>query len=244
MPPKKKKKAPGVTVKQHRAEKQRQRTIDQSIKQIEYKPAGFLTSSEFSVKAGVSPAAITLARQAGAFSVNNMRWVKLEGKRKSLYIHWDSEGPGFIRNRPVDKWPDWFVDENEIQQLNEDHDPTHPKHRDTGSGIAAPMGTVVVTDLNSAKLREKQLAIRAKELELQKANNEVIGLHEVAELLTEIAINTRQTLLAIGPKVAPLLAAERTHRGCLDILQKEIEKALTGLSKLGEFTKGKTNGNG
>lgn len=228
------------TIAQHRKEKQMKRSIDQNIKTIEYKPSGFLPSGEFATKAGVSPSSITKARQAGAFPSNNMRWVKQKGIRKSLYIHWDSEGPKYIRTRPVEYWPDWFKDEQEIQELNIKTEATSEKP--TGSGIGTPMGTVVVTDIHSAKLRKEMLAIKAKELELQKASNEVIEIHEVESLLIEIATNTRQSLLAIGPKAAPKLAASSSHRVCLEIIQGEVEKVLTGLSKLTAYAGEKTNG--
>lgn len=229
--------------KKRRASKQKaiQKTIDDNIKTVGFMPKGFLNSKDFAEKAGVVPSAITQHRQNGLFSLNNLRYVKLEGKKRQLCIHWDCEGPTFIKSRPYEKWPAWYKESEEVQALQMETVDTEAPARNTtsGSGRRSATSNIAVIDLNSAKVREKQLSIHAKELELQKAQNEVIELHEVADLLQEVATELRQSLLAIGPRIAPLVAAENTPHKCLKIVEDEITAELTALSKFEDFLEGK-----
>lgn len=229
--------------KKRRAKKQKtiQKTIDDNIKTLEYMPKGFINSQQFAEKAGVVPSTITQHRQNGLFSLNNLRYVKLEGRKRQLCIHWDSEGPTFIKSRPYEKWPDWYKESEEVKalQLETSSNEITQQANTAGSGRRSATSNIAVIDLNSAKVREKQLSIHAKELELQKAQNEVIELHEVADVLQEVATELRQALLAIGPRIAPLVAAENTPHKCLAIIEDEITAELTTLSKFDDFVEGK-----
>lgn len=224
-----KKKAPeGPPAKKH--------AVDLNIKTVTQVPAGYVPAKTFASKCGISQAGLTQARQAGKFASNSIRYIKREKQRAQLYYHWDSLGPEFIRTRPHSRWPEWFKEEEAKlgKVLSGEHEAAAGANP-TGSGIETKMASAAVYDLNSAKFRTEQIKIEKQELELQAAKNQVLDIEEIVSLFTEVGMDIKQSLLAIAPRVAPLVAAETSPHKCLKILEDEISLGLKGVESLAEY---------
>lgn len=207
-----------------------------NIKTITIIPPGFIGAREFAQKCGISPGGLTHAKNAGKFSSVNMRWVKFPGKREQLFFNWEACGPSFIRQRPRENWPEWFQ-ESEAKALAALESDSHAGRggEPMGTGSTTQMAPVAVVDLNSAKLKEAQLNIQKKELELQKAKNEVLDIEEVEDVIDEVTNALRQAMLAVSPRVSPLVAAENSPHKCLKILDDEIHRACECLGSLQRY---------
>lgn len=211
-----------------------------NIKTVTVIPQGFISAKAFATKCGVSQSGLTQARQAGKFAANSMRYIKPEKQRAQIYYHWDSLGPEFIRSRPRSRWPKWFIkaEADAAVAVTGEHEAAQGGNP-TGTGMLTKMGTTVVTDLNSAKLQSEKLKIERQELELLVAKNAVLDMEEVAGLFAEVGMAIKQSLLAIAPRVAPLVAAENVPHKCLKILEEEITKALKNIDTLKDFVEDK-----
>jgi len=85
------------------------------------------------------------------------------------------------------------------------------------------------------KLHREQLAIDKAEMEMKIARGHLLEIDTVGAILSTIAIETRQALLAIPARVGPLVAAEKDPVKVLKMLDEEIAQALENLGKLFEI---------
>jgi transcriptional regulator with AAA-type ATPase domain len=83
-----------------------------------------------------------------------------------------------------------------------------------------------------AKERKDLAAAEKAELELLKLKGNLIEVAIVSELLKDVAINTRQQLFSMVPRVvADMISKKPDVQRYTQILEKAITKALKGLSK-------------
>jgi len=211
-----------------------------NIRTVATVPTGFVAAKEFAKKAGVSAAAVTIAKNSGKFSSLNLRWVKFKGQSPRLYIHWEAEGPGYLRNRPREKWPEWFeVEESQRALQTSGENEAAPNGEPTGTGIDTKSAAVAVVDKHSADLRKSQLQIEKLELELQISKNNSLDINEVEAVLSGIAKSIVNGLTALCERSAPLVAAEKDVHTCRGILIEERDRTLEELAQIEDFLKGK-----
>lgn len=109
------------------------------------------------------------------------------------------------------------------------------RHRPTPSPSGLPATeTPDGSDYSLNQIREKKerLAVEKADLELKIARGKVLDVETVAGFLSTVAIETRQALLAIPPRVAPLVAAERDPVVVARLLESELYQALENLAKI------------
>lgn len=193
------------------------------IKIISSIPPGFVSLETFAERSGVGKPSISKARGKGKFPVETMRWVK-DGKttRPRLYLHWELAGVPYVIGRGRDNWPEGFTPPEDYTQ---DVAPNQ------GAGQYGHQKAVQVVDLNSAKLRKEQLIIQEKELNLQKARNEVVDMDEVITILQSVATETRQGFQAIKARNKKILAAEPDSHKIDNILDREFNQLADELEK-------------
>ncbi len=80
--------------------------------------------------------------------------------------------------------------------------------------------------------------IKKRELELLKANNDVLSIEEVVETLEDLGATIKGQLLAIPPRLAPTLAAEKNVQTIHRMLEQEIIATLKILSDLDLYSEG------
>ena len=192
------------------------------IKTVSTQPPGFVSRAEFAKECGVTPVSVTRAKQAGKFDIQNLRWLKRSSGQKTLLISWRGEGPRYIMSRPREKWPVDFVPPEED---------IFDESAGTGAGQSTPGSALAITNIGNAKLREAQLKIEKAELDLQKGRNQVIDIEEVAGLWREIAMDVRQKVLAIPPRISSVLAAEDDPHDLQEMLEEALLEALTMLER-------------
>lgn len=88
---------------------------------------------------------------------------------------------------------------------------------------------------NAVKIHREKLAVEKAEMELKLARGLLLEVEEVSIFLSTLSVETRQALLAIPPRIAPLVAAEKDTTIILHLLETEITQALEGLGKLATF---------
>ena len=89
-------------------------------------------------------------------------------------------------------------------------------------------GTVI--DLEDARKRKLGAEARLAEIELQKAEEEIISVDSHSEVIGKIADVVRGRISAIPSKTAPALALESKQTVCKEIVEHEIENASKKLS--------------
>lgn len=203
------------------------------IKLLKSVPKGFLSLNSFAEKCGVSKQAIQQAKASGKIQTKNMRWVRNSARladknqRAKLYIHWENEGHTYILNRPPDQWPDGYEPPDRFlqgggQELGKNTEQTRGLDTD-------------IVNTNQSRLRKDLLEIQKREIELQISKNRLIEIEEVAGLLREIAVQTRQSMLAIIPRCGPIYAAETDQHKIMTHLEREIKEAIAGLEDLENY---------
>ena len=85
---------------------------------------------------------------------------------------------------------------------------------------------------NAAKLQREQLAAKKAELEYRIARGLVMNSENVAGFLYTMAVEVRQALDSIIPKIAPIIAAERDTMVVTRIMEKEFTEVLSRLAKV------------
>lgn len=204
------------------------------LRKVKSRPAGYLTSEEFGAEVGHVPQTIMYAFRRGRFSVDKLLWWD-KGGQKALLIHEDqisfyrancrSSKPGpKPRNAKKPAAPQLVEPKYDVEQFEDSADFGRLADRDPFS----------IYDPQLVKLYKEQLAVQKAKLELQKAQNKLLDSSEVAALWSSLAVQIRQSVLAIVPRLAARLAAETDAHKCRVMLQKEITEALTELSKFGE----------
>ena len=68
-------------------------------------------------------------------------------------------------------------------------------------------------------------------LDYEERSDKLVDAEEVARAITTMAMGTRDGLLAIPSRVAPILAAETDERQVYQILYEEIRRTLSYLSQ-------------
>lgn len=90
-------------------------------------------------------------------------------------------------------------------------------------------GTVI--DLEDARKRKLGAEARLAEIELQKAEEEIISVDAHSEVIGKIADVVRGRLTAIPSKTAPALALENKQTVCKEIVEHEIRECLQEVSR-------------
>ena len=96
-----------------------------------------------------------------------------------------------------------------------------------------------VEHIGDIKIQKEKLLIEQKTLELQKAKNEVITASRVEEVMTNMGIMIKQSLLSFISRVAPLMAAEDNVVEIIKILEKEIKYTLDNIVDINALVKRK-----
>jgi len=211
---------------------------------INTQPEQYVTVKEFCDRCQVTPGAVSQAKSAGLIRKSSLRWMRKQGQKPIALINWEAEGAAFIRRMRPEKWPQWF-----IKEQNPGFDPTAggrrpkfipPKDPDEDEE-PGEMGSAAegIYDLATAKLRKEKLAIAKADLELQQSRGLLVEVEVVGDFLRSIAIETRGTLMAMAPRLAPLLAAEKDGRKIAAIMEREISAALEPLAELERYGHGK-----
>jgi hypothetical protein len=82
----------------------------------------------------------------------------------------------------------------------------------------------------SRAIREAYLARLAK-LDYEERSGKLVDAEEVASAITTMTMGTRDGLLAIPSRIAPILAAETDEHQVYQILDEEIRRTLGSLSE-------------
>lgn len=118
-------------------------------------------------------------------------------------------------------------------------DPPPPSTK-TGNlhGSNAPTegeGDRPVNHLARAKLRREQLAVERAELDLQVARNQLIAVGDVEELLASVAVEVRQSVISLAPRLGPLLAAMTDPAEVTEALDRELRATLEALQRIERY---------
>jgi phage terminase Nu1 subunit (DNA packaging protein) len=94
----------------------------------------------------------------------------------------------------------------------------------------AMLGALV--DVDEAEARRRKLAAEAglAELQLRKANGEVVAIADAQKAWSQMVGAARAKLLSIPTKLAPLLAVETSELVCQAAIEAAVHEALTELS--------------
>ena len=91
-------------------------------------------------------------------------------------------------------------------------------------------GTVI--DLEDARKRKLGAEARLAEIELKKAEEQIISVDSHAEVIGKIGDLVRGRLTAIPSKTAPSLALEQKQVVCKEIVEHEIRECLSELARV------------
>lgn len=216
---------------------------DPNIKYVMNPPPGFVDMAEFAKRTNCGITKIRTDRQKGVFPYVSLRWVKVRKARRPVaYIDWPREGNKYISTLPPERWPLGFNpgEEVEVDRTTKQPGksvttpPPPPPEKSTVQETTENAGGVVAS-IAAAKLKQAQLDIEKRRLELAKANNEVLEVEVVANLLESVAATVKATLLAIPPRLAPILAAEDDVPTVYSMIEQEVHAVLEGLQDLEKF---------
>ena len=85
-------------------------------------------------------------------------------------------------------------------------------------------------DINESKSKKLRMEAAQAELNYRARLGELVEVTQVEKEAFELARMTRDKLLQIPDRLAPLIAAERNETKCFKMLQEEIIEALKNLS--------------
>lgn len=86
------------------------------------------------------------------------------------------------------------------------------------------------------KIQNERVKALKSKLELQQARGEVISIAKNEELLKQIAVTVKQSILAIPDRLAPQLVGESDVRKIRTVLGRELREALSSLAKMSKIT--------
>lgn len=109
--------------------------------------------------------------------------------------------------------------------------------RSDGLSDQSEQNPFLLDDLAEVKLLKEQIETRRKQLELMKAGNQLIEHAKAASLWRDIAVQTRQNILSVVPRLAVKLANESDVHKCSEFLKRELIDALTDLSTIDDLYK-------
>lgn len=95
-----------------------------------------------------------------------------------------------------------------------------------------------VENLAAVKAKLEKVKLQKAEQELAVAQNKLLPVEVVGELLQSVAVAVRQAVLAIPPRCGPVLAAEMDQHKTITYLDKELRAALEGLAQLEQYMDG------
>lgn len=191
-----------------------------------------MTSAEFAAEVGHAPQTVMYAFRRGRFASTKLLWWN-KGGQKALLIHKD-QLPFYRANCRIDKpGPKPRKAKPKVTPTPTFEDDTE-SFEDGNEFRLVDRDPFEIHDPQLVKLYKDQLAVQRARLELQKAQNQLLDASEVASLWSGLAVQIRQSMLAIVPRLAARLAAEPDAHKCRVMLQSEITEALMELSKFGE----------
>lgn len=204
---------------------------------VSERPDGYLTSHEFAAVVGHTPQTVMYAYRRGRFKRGKLLWWAKPGSaQEALLIPEDQIQPYKANCRLSKPGP-----KSKKQATVAIPDPSNES-----SGIKlrpiteeeyerlADRDPMEINDPVLVKLLNEQLKAKRAKLELQRAQNELLDVSTVADEWSMLAIQIRQSILSIIPRVAPRVAAEKDLHKCREILQVEFNDALSELSNFGE----------
>lgn len=96
--------------------------------------------------------------------------------------------------------------------------------------VRAAVSSTSPADLDEARARKTSAQAQLAEIELQRERGEVVPILEVADAVGVEYAAVRSRLLAIPPKLAPLMVNTQTARESRELLEQAIHEALSELS--------------
>ena len=87
-------------------------------------------------------------------------------------------------------------------------------------------------DLNTAKTLETQYKAALRKLEYEEKNGELVSISKLVKVADAAGRQIKEQCLAIADRCSPLVAAENDQFICKQILLKEINYILDGISKM------------
>ena len=87
-------------------------------------------------------------------------------------------------------------------------------------------------DLNTAKTLETQYKAALRKLEYEEKNQELVSISKLVKVADAAGRQIKEQCLAIADRCSPLVAAENDQFICKQILLKEINYILDGISKM------------
>jgi len=209
-------------------------------------PEGWVGLNDFAAAAGVSPIAITGAKQTGQIAPDQMVWVDFDGKydkQPRLYLSKDSFRSyilGIDRSKlNTTKITELFG--SDMFHLAPVKPPAAAKKlggRPKGSKNSSSgpgMTKRSFSSLNDAKLAKIEGDIYKNDLETRELLNTSIPIEVVKQVMLQAAITTRQRLYAMIAKLESVLAVINTSHDIGLKLKKEIDIALVDLTDLENY---------
>jgi hypothetical protein len=182
--------------------------------EVTSRPDGYLTTVEFAALVGHTPQTISFAYRKGQFDPAKVLLLK----PRTLLIH-----------------------ESQVQVYK---DLRKPKPRrpvvESSAGFESYLELPDLSSLSDedAKLRKEQIKLVKEQvdtqrriLELNQAQNKLVEYAEVAKLWEDVALQVRQTILAVVPRLAARLANISDVHECNETLKKELTEALATLAE-------------
>ena len=193
---------------------------------------GFITDKEFAIKTGISKRMIQNdRREKKFFKPEQIRWLETKRKKPTLLIQEDQVKPYKAFKGPTPRGrPAGFTKDDPYRE------------NDQADGDDAPTGeSVSMRKARAAADNEEYKAQRTK-IELMKARNELLPVEQVEELISDIFITVRQSLLSVTPRVAPKVVGITDVTKISEEIDKEILSILDELAKVKRVTGKKTPG--
>jgi len=205
-------------------------------------PAGFLPLADVARTAGITTAAAYDYIQRGVVPKKSVR-TQSTGKTKSYAVQESVALPIFkaapsAKKPPPDPAPPPPVSRaifSGAEPVVVPPPPPRRVERVSSSSTSPPSTESANEQYNAVKIQKERLAIEKAEMELKIARGRLLEVDVVSVFLSTLAVETRQALLAIPPRVAPIIAAERDPRAVSRLLESEIAQALEALGKLSSF---------
>lgn len=209
------------------------RMYNARIERVKEAPPGFVTNKTFCSRVGVTTMVVSRAKDNGEFKIQNLRWKQNKSGSDTLLIHWENEGPRFARDRDRDITIEVPVPPD-APQGTEPNKIKVPPPPSVGIGTTIsgdPEGTYGQDQtLRAVQIKKVQLQNEKQELELKKARNEVVEFEPIRQVVLEMGQSIKQSVLAMVPRLAPVLAAETEPHSIARILEEEFYRTLEAIN--------------
>ncbi len=198
-------------------------------------PEGFIPTSEFCERAGVTKPVLTVARKRGQFDMTGIVYVKKGKARAQLYYSEDKVVQPFLDEREYSPKVAAHKAKKVIPKKKGTPPPPPPSMYtpppSTQESDKIKKGDTLVEKFQKMKLHKEEVDLETKNINLRRMKNEDVPMEEVLELMETVAIETLQALKAITPRVGAVFAAENDPVKIMNMIDKEHEVALEGLGK-------------